>query len=161
MDRPVERNLAPHWDLSVVLDPLTKSPFERRDMEPLTLKTVFLLSLAIGARRRKIHTLYRSGIRWSADGQDVFLRPYMGFVFKTQVAHEPLTAWSGFWVKSLAATMSSPNQIGLFVQLEIQWTLKSHLEGFITDLYSSVFRDHWDRKRRSLAKKSLCYHMFG
>ena len=94
----------------IVLSALTKSPFERRDMalidlKLLTLKTVFLLSLATGARRGEIHALDRSRIRWSANGQDVFLRPYVGFVSKTQVARDPSTALTGFWVKSLSATL--------------------------------------------------------
>ena len=55
MDRPVEPNLVPPWDLAVVLNALNKSPFEPRDMASvdlkfLTFKTVFLLSLASGAR---------------------------------------------------------------------------------------------------------------
>ena len=109
-DRPIERNLAPRWDLSVVLSALTKSPFEPRDMATidlslLTYKTVFLLSLATGARRGEIHALDRSLLRWSSDGKDVFLRPRVGFVSKTQVARDPSTALTGFWVKSLSATM--------------------------------------------------------
>ena len=107
-DRPVERNLAPRWDLSVVLNALTKPPFEPRDMASVELKflaykTVFLLSLATGARRGEIHAL--DLLRWSSDGNDVFLRPRVGFVSKTQVARDPSTALTGFWVKSLAATM--------------------------------------------------------
>ena len=69
-DRPVERNLVLHWDLAVVLDALTKSPFEFErhymasvELKLLTLKMVFLLSLATGARRGEIHALDRSWIR--------------------------------------------------------------------------------------------------
>ena len=45
MARPVERNLALRWDLLlVVLDMLTKSPFERPvELKLLTFKTVFLI----------------------------------------------------------------------------------------------------------------------
>ena len=51
MDRPVELNLVPQWNLSVVLEALPRHPFESKDMSPvhlkhLTYKTVFLLSLA-------------------------------------------------------------------------------------------------------------------
>ena len=86
-DTPLEPNLVPCWDLTVVLDKFTKSPFEPRDMASvelkfLTFKTVFLLSLACRARRGEIHTLDQSCIRWSPDGKDVFLRPYMGFMAK-------------------------------------------------------------------------------
>ena len=75
------------------------------DLSLLTYKTVFLLSLATGARRGEIHALDRSLLRWSSDGKDVFLRPRVGFVSKTQVARDPSTALTGFWVKSLSATM--------------------------------------------------------
>ena len=54
-DRPVQPNLIPPWDLTVVLNALTKSPFEPRDVASVelkffTFKMVFLLSLASGAR---------------------------------------------------------------------------------------------------------------
>ena len=50
-DRLVEINLVPCWDLAMVLDAFTKSPFEPRDrasidLKFLTFKMVFLLSLA-------------------------------------------------------------------------------------------------------------------
>ena len=88
----------------MVLGVLTKSPFERCDMASvelkfLTFKMGFLLSLATEARHGEIHALDRSRIRWSADGQDVFLRQHVGFVSKTQVACDLSTARTGFWVK--------------------------------------------------------------
>ena len=51
------RNL-PKWNLSVVLNELTKAPFEPMkdtDLKHLTLKTAFLLALASGKRRSEIH----------------------------------------------------------------------------------------------------------
>ena len=51
------RNL-PKWNLSVVLNELTKAPFEPMkdtDLKHLTLKTAFLLALASGKHRSKIH----------------------------------------------------------------------------------------------------------
>ena len=51
------RNL-PKWNLSVVLNELTKAPFELMkdtDLKHLTLKTAFLLALASGKRCSKIH----------------------------------------------------------------------------------------------------------
>ena len=61
-DRPVEINLVPSLDLTIVLDALTKLPFGLQDMASielkfLTFKTVFLLSLASGARQGEIHAL--------------------------------------------------------------------------------------------------------
>ena len=46
------------WNLSVVLNELTKAPFEPMqdtDLKHLTLKTAFLLALASGKRRSEIH----------------------------------------------------------------------------------------------------------
>ena len=51
------RNL-PRWNLSVVLNELTKAPFEPMkdtDLKHLTLKTAFLLALASSKRRSEIH----------------------------------------------------------------------------------------------------------
>ena len=48
----------PKWNLSVVLNELTKAPFEPMkdtDLKHLTLKTAFLLALASGKRCSKIH----------------------------------------------------------------------------------------------------------
>ena len=75
------------------------------ELKFFTFKTVFLLSLASGARQGKIHTLDWSPIRWLSDGKDVFLRPYVGFMAKTHVARDPSTALMDFWIKSLAAML--------------------------------------------------------
>ena len=111
IDRPIERNLIPQWDLSVVLDALTRHPFESRDMNSiqlkfLTLKTVFLLALASGARRGEIHALDVTRTRWSQDGYEVTLRPYAGFLPKTYLAHQPGTVLSGFKIRSMAKGLS-------------------------------------------------------
>ena len=109
-DRPVEPSLIPKWDLALVLSGLTKWPFESKDMSTvslthLTYKTVFLLSLASGARRGEIHALDLSLLRWSEDGHSVTLRPRVGFMAKTHVAKDPGTAYRGFTVRSMSATM--------------------------------------------------------
>ena len=72
-DRPVELNLIPQWDLLVVVDALTKKTFESKDtssvqLKHLTYKTVFLLSLASGARMGEIHALDISRTRWLEEG---------------------------------------------------------------------------------------------
>ena len=41
-DRPVELNLVPRWDLSVVLNTLTKSPLEPHDMSSIEVKFLIL-----------------------------------------------------------------------------------------------------------------------
>ena len=53
-DRPKSSRNLPKWNLSVVLNELTKAPFEPMkdtDLKHLTLKTAFLLALASGKRR--------------------------------------------------------------------------------------------------------------
>ena len=53
-ERPIVHNPFPAWDLSLVLHALMKEPFEPLtdcDLKLLTLKTVFLVLLASGARR--------------------------------------------------------------------------------------------------------------
>ena len=57
-DRPKTSRNLPQWNLSVVLNELTKTPFEPlkdTDLKHHTLKTAFLLALASGKRRSKIH----------------------------------------------------------------------------------------------------------
>ena len=57
-DRPKSSRNLPKWNLSVVLNELTKAPFEPTkdtDLKHLILKTAFLLALASGKRRSKIH----------------------------------------------------------------------------------------------------------
>ena len=58
-DRPKSsRNLPKKWNLSVVLNELTKVPFKPMkdtDLKHLTLKTAFLLALASGKCRSEIH----------------------------------------------------------------------------------------------------------
>ena len=57
-DRPKSSRNLPKWNLSVVLNELTKAPFEPMkdtDLKHLTLKTAFVLGLASGKRRSEIH----------------------------------------------------------------------------------------------------------
>ena len=57
-DKPVVNSSIPSWDLALVLQALTKQPFEplgKASLKLLTFKTVFLLTLASGKRRGEIH----------------------------------------------------------------------------------------------------------
>ena len=59
-DRPKATRNIPKWNLSVVLNELTKKPFEPMkdsDIKQLTLKTAFLLALTSGKCRTLIHIL--------------------------------------------------------------------------------------------------------
>ena len=57
-DRPKSSRNLPKWNLSVVLNELTKASFEHMkdtDLKHLTLKITFLLALASGKCRSEIH----------------------------------------------------------------------------------------------------------
>ena len=80
----------PKWNFSVVLNELTKPPFEPRkdtDLKHLTFKTAFLLALASGKRRSKKPM---PGSRVSNLGQweKVALFPSSDFIAKNQLARE-------------------------------------------------------------------------
>ena len=64
-DRPKSSRNLPKWNLSFVLNELTKAPFEPMkdtDLKHLTLKTAFLLALASGKRRSEIHAWVANSI---------------------------------------------------------------------------------------------------
>ena len=56
--RPVDRPLAPKWDLALVLSHMCKAPFEPLDkalLFHLSVKTVFLVTLATARRASEVH----------------------------------------------------------------------------------------------------------
>ena len=58
--RPVYRSLTPKWDLAFVLSHLCKAPFEplnKVSLFHLTVKTVFLITLASARRISEVHAL--------------------------------------------------------------------------------------------------------
>ena len=85
--RPVSRSLAPPWDVSLVLDALTREPFEPLDsvdLKFLSLKTALLLALTTAKRVSDLHALSSSTdcTSFSADGLRVTLKPNPAFVPK-------------------------------------------------------------------------------
>jgi hypothetical protein len=76
----------PDWDLSEVLAALREPPFEPMQsisMKHLTWKTVFLLALASGRRRREIAALsFHGGCSLWRDDK-IFLKTRVGFMPKT------------------------------------------------------------------------------
>ncbi len=88
--RPAERRFLPQWDLGVVLNYIKGAPFEplgQATLEKLTLKTVFLLLLAMGRRRSQIAALAidNKHIVFTANYGSVKLLSEPGFLAKTQV----------------------------------------------------------------------------
>lgn len=79
----------PPWDLSVVLHALGKPPYEPlkdASLKSVTLKAVFLLSLALGRRRSYVHALMHGSpyTEFAKDGTKVSLRPSVAFVAKNE-----------------------------------------------------------------------------
>ena len=90
-DRPKSSRNLPKWNLSGVLNELTKAPFEPMkdtDLKHLTLKTAFLLALASGKRRSEIHTWIANKVSNLGQWETVDLFPSSDFIAKNQLARE-------------------------------------------------------------------------
>ena len=90
-DRPKSSRNLPKWNLSVVLNKLTKAPFEPMkdtDLKHLTLKTVFFLALASGKRRSEIHAWATNKVSNLGQWEKVALFPSSDFIAKNQLARE-------------------------------------------------------------------------
>ena len=90
-DRPKSSRNLPKWNLSVVLNELTKAPFEPMkdtDLKHLTLKTAFLLALASGKRHSEIHAWVANNVSNLGQWEKVALFPSSDFIAKNQLARE-------------------------------------------------------------------------
>ena len=90
-DRPKSYRNLPKWKLSIVLNELTKAPFEPMkdtDLKHLTLKTAFLLALASGKRRSEIHAWVANKVSNLGQWEKVALFPSSDFIAKNQLARE-------------------------------------------------------------------------
>ena len=90
-DLPKSSRNLPKWNLSVVLNELTKAPFEPMkdtDLKHLTLKTVFLLALASGKCRGEIHAWVANKVSNLGQWEKVALFPSSDFIAKNQIATE-------------------------------------------------------------------------
>ncbi|XP_029975893.1 uncharacterized protein LOC115409064 [Salarias fasciatus] len=98
---PVCRPLAPPWDLAVVLNGLSRAPFEPLEevsLKHLSLKTALLLALASAKRVSDIHALsvHSSCTQFAPGNARVSLKPHLAFVPKVVGSCSPivLTAFS-------------------------------------------------------------------
>ena len=85
-DHPKNSRNLPKWNLSVVLNDLTKAPFESTKdtyLKHLTLKTAFLLALASSKRRSKIHAWVANEVSNLGQWEKVALFPSSDFIPKT------------------------------------------------------------------------------
>ena len=90
-DRPKNSRNLPKWNLSFVLNELTKAHFEPMkdtDLKHLTLKTAFLLALASGKRRSEIHAWGANKVSNLGQWEKVALFPSSDFIAKNQLARE-------------------------------------------------------------------------
>ena len=90
-DRPKSSRNLPKWNLSVVLNELTKAPFEPMkdtDLKHLTLKTAFLLALASGKRHSEVHAWVANKVSNLGQWEKVALFPSSDFIAKNQLARE-------------------------------------------------------------------------
>jgi len=86
-ERPPPRTVVPTWELEVVLNYLKGPPFEplrRATLKHLTLKTVFLVTLASGRRCSEVHALSARKTVFGRTGVTLFYRP--DFVAKNESA---------------------------------------------------------------------------
>ena len=89
LQRPKYKELCPKWNLALVLAYITSPPFEpimKASLWHLTLKTVFLLKLALGQRRYELHALScdENCYHFRAEGGLVTLFTEPGFLAKNQ-----------------------------------------------------------------------------
>ena len=90
-DHPKSSRNLPKWNLSVVLNELTKAPFEpmkNTDLKHRTLKTAFLLALASCKRRSEIHAWVTNKVSNQGHWEKVSLFPSSDFIAKNQLARE-------------------------------------------------------------------------
>ena len=88
--RPVERSLAPKWDLSLVLSHRCKAPFEplhEASLLHLSMKTAFLLTMATARRVSEVHAfaIDKEHFRFSNIDGSLIIRTQVGFLAKNQL----------------------------------------------------------------------------
>ena len=103
-DRPkCSRNL-PKWNLSVLLNDVTKAPFEPMkdiDLNHLTLKTAFLPALASGKCRNKVHAWVANKVSNLGQWEKVVLFTSSDFIAKNQLAREGSQSVSAVTIPAL------------------------------------------------------------
>ena len=98
LQRPRITPVLPQWDLGVVLEALSKSPYEplrEASFKHLTLKTVFLLAMASAGRRSELHALRfdQNYIQFKPKGAGVTLYFSPEFMLKNQKPNQVNDPW--------------------------------------------------------------------
>ena len=128
-DRPKSSRNLPKWNLSVVLNELTKAPFEPMkdtDLKHLTLKTAFLLALASGTRRSEIHAWFANKVSNLGQWEKVALFPSSVFIAKNQLAREGSQSVSPVTIPALTTMVD--RQFKEDRTLCLVWALKYYLD---------------------------------
>ena len=93
---PTSNQLLPNWDLPLVLEALTKPPFEPLrsiELKFLSWKTVFLLALASAARVSELHALSTNEACFRVEVSGIRLFPKLKFLAKNQRANKAWSSW--------------------------------------------------------------------
>ena len=93
----------PKWDLNIVLQSLTRHPYEPLkscSLKALTHKTVFLLALASAKRVSELHGLSYI-VSWALDKSSATLRLCPEFIAKTQIPGDPSTRYDPITIPAL------------------------------------------------------------
>ena len=98
LQRPRLTPVLPQWDLSIVLEALSTSPYEpprEASLKPLTLKTVFLLAMASGGRQSELQALVFDPqyIQFKPEGARVTLYFTPEFMRKNQRPNQVNDLW--------------------------------------------------------------------
>ena len=103
LQRPRATPVLPQWDLGIVLEALSKPPYEplrEASFKHLTLKTVFLLAMASAGRRSELHALRfdKNYIQFKPKGSGVTLYFSPEFMRKNQKpnqinCHKSISVW--------------------------------------------------------------------
>ena len=111
-ERPKPVKSTVNWDLKLVLEFFRSKQFASWDSisdRELTLKTVFLLSLATGKNRSELHAFTYEGTKLvHGDNPGVILHPEGAFVSKTHLRTGGLGALRPVFVPSLTVEEDSP-----------------------------------------------------
>ena len=102
--RPVDRSLAPKWDLAFVLSHMCKAPFEplvKASLFHLSVKTLFLVTMATTRRVNEVHafSIDPDHLRFSNMDGYLILRTQVGFLAKNQL---PLRAPDSITIPKLS-----------------------------------------------------------
>ena len=98
LQRPRVTPVLPQWDLGIVLEALSKPPYEplrEASFKHLTLKTVFLLAMASAGRRSELHALRfdQNYIQFKPKGTGVTLYLSREFMRKNQKPNQVTDPW--------------------------------------------------------------------